>query len=398
MRAAYFSIVMSIALLSGAERDARAATFTGLGDLAGGAAFSVGTAISADGSTVVGRSGVNGGNMAFRWTSAGGMVGLGHIAGGTDLNEAWGVSGDGAVVVGYSDGASGREAFRWTAAGGMVGLDGPAHEYGPSEALAISDNGLVAVGKSAYFGGDPELAVVWRGTATSPTYIDYLDSATPSGVARGVSADGSVIVGSGVGVNGTEAFRWTGPGDGTALGLGDLAGGTFSSAANDVSADGSVIVGSSRSANGVEAFRWTSAGGMQGLGDLAGGGFSSIAEGVSASGGTIVGQSISGSGLEAFIWTQAGGGMLSLRDVLVTQYGLGAALSGWTLTNATGISDDGLVITGFGSNGGRSEAFVVNLRQTPVVPVDIPEPATALLAAASVAALARARRRDAARG
>ena len=56
-------------------------------------------------------------------------------------------------------------------------------------------------------------------------------------------------------------------------GLGDLPGGVFSSSAGGVSADGSVVVGSGTSANGYEAFRWTQATGMVGLGDLSGGGF-----------------------------------------------------------------------------------------------------------------------------
>jgi len=52
--------------------------------------------------------------------------------------------------------------------------------------------------------------------------------------------------------------------------LGDLAGGDFASDALGVSADGSVVVGSSSSALGFsEPFRWTSEGGMVGLGDLA---------------------------------------------------------------------------------------------------------------------------------
>ncbi len=56
-------------------------------------------------------------------------------------------------------------------------------------------------------------------------------------------------------------------------GLGDLPGGRFSSYASGVSADGSVVVGSSESTAmfTVEAFRWTQSTGMVGLGDLPGG-------------------------------------------------------------------------------------------------------------------------------
>lgn len=85
--------------------------------------------------------------------------------------------------------------------------------------------------------------------------------------------------------------------------LGDLMGSTFSSSAHAVSADGSVIVGSGTSASGTEAFKWTSAGGMIGLGNLTGGTFDSSASGISADGSVIVGRGYSSSGKEAFRWT-----------------------------------------------------------------------------------------------
>ncbi len=87
--------------------------------------------------------------------------------------------------------------------------------------------------------------------------------------ARGVSDDGSVVVGASqspntVGVFDREAFSWT---NGTGMvGLGDLAGSKFHSFAFGVSGDGSVIVGQSRPTTGTEAFRWTSGSGMVGLG------------------------------------------------------------------------------------------------------------------------------------
>jgi probable HAF family extracellular repeat protein len=56
--------------------------FVPLGDLPGGLVYSYAAAVSADGSTVVGRSGGASGEEAFRWTSGGGMVGLGDLAGG----------------------------------------------------------------------------------------------------------------------------------------------------------------------------------------------------------------------------------------------------------------------------------------------------------------------------
>jgi cysteine-rich repeat protein/probable HAF family extracellular repeat protein len=143
------------------------------------------------------------------------------------------------------------------------------------------------------------------------------------------------------------------------MGLGDL-GGTFPySFARGVSADGSVIVGTSSSASGSEAFRWTAAGGMEGLGDLEGGLFSSGAWAMSADGSVIVGYCRSASGAEACIW-DATGRLLELDQVLVSNFGLD--LTGWTLERATGISDDGLTIVGFGTDpSGYTEAWIAVL-------------------------------------
>lgn len=139
----------------------------------------------------------------------------------------------------------------------------------------------------------------------------------------GVSADGKVVVGSSIGVNGGEAVYWTKP---TGLvALGDLPGGIFLSTSVAANATGSVIVGVGRSANGQEAFRWKS-GVMTPLGDLAGGPFSSTATGVSADGTIVVGVSETGSGSRAFRWTFSDG-MIVIPPVSGDAVGLGAGVS-----------------------------------------------------------------------
>jgi probable HAF family extracellular repeat protein len=179
----------------------------------------------------------------------------------------------------------------------------------------------------------------------------------PGGVfnssAYGVSADGTVVAGYGESSSGFEAFRWT-PSLGM-VGLGDLPGGGFSSAAYAITPDGTVIAGRSQSAFGFEAMRWTQTDGMQGLGDLPGGTFEAAAYGMSASGNMIVGYGSTSLGREAFVWDPANG-MRNLKQVLVDEFGLN--LTGWQLSSANAISDDGTTIVGTGTNPiGRGEAW-----------------------------------------
>jgi len=74
-------------------------------------------------------------------------------------------------------------------------------------------------------------------------------------------------------------------------------------------------------------------------------------------------------------------GMQRLKDVLTNKYGLN--LSGWSLTDARGVSADGLTIVGWGKNlDGRFEAWIAT----------IPEPTTIALFVFSVLCLGKRRR------
>jgi probable HAF family extracellular repeat protein len=108
------------------EERALLATFQGIGDLAGGDIYSAASAVSGDGSVVVGASAAAGGREAFRWTKADGIVALGSLTSTAFANSAENVSFDGSVIVGVASVDDfGQEGFRWTADTKMVGLWAP---------------------------------------------------------------------------------------------------------------------------------------------------------------------------------------------------------------------------------------------------------------------------------
>ena len=84
---------------------------------------------------------------------------------------------------------------------------------------------------------------------------------------------------------------------------------------------------------------------MSGLGFLTGGTYSN-ANGVNADSTVVVGYSDSTSGQQAFRWMSSTG-MRSIRDLLVAS---GVNMTGWTLDNATGVSADGSVMVGTGTD------------------------------------------------
>ncbi|HYO24740.1 MAG TPA: hypothetical protein VEQ85_07305 [Lacipirellulaceae bacterium] len=278
----------------------------------------------------------------FRWTAGQGIVPMGFLAGATFLvGGASGVSADGQVIVGSSGSAnSTHEAFLWTQATGMIGL------------------------------GD-------------------LPGAQFASVASAVSADGSVVVGTSDAAEGQQSFLWRASTGMVGLGL---APGSVSNSAEAVSGDGRVVVGVAQyftlpEGSWQQAFRWTEQTGFQLLGDLPGGPDLSSASAVSFDGNIVLGSSwvseaTDDHGQRAFVW-DALHGLRDFQNVLINEYGLGQELHEWELRIPSGISDDGLTIVGTGINpNGETEAWLVRLDR----PIDVPEPAGALLLIATVTA------------
>jgi probable HAF family extracellular repeat protein len=284
------------------------------------------------------------------------------------------VSGDGGVGTGAASGVgfSGTDAFNWTPTTGSTAL--PSVGPGGSYAVRLSRTGAFAVGANG------DRAALWGpGGVVSLGNLTGVDLESD---ARGVSADGSVVVGrADTSSTTTSAFRWTAAGGMQAIPT--LPGYAEDASAYDVSADGSTIVGGMAGAGAGRAFRWTAMGGTIDLGVLRSDHLYSVAESVSADGSVIIGESQGSPFSEAFVWT-ADRGMVGLRDLLD---GMGvASLNGWSLVTADSISSDGRFIVGTAVDPDlHLRAYVAT----------IPSPGTLILVGVSVAFSTLHRRRSA---
>jgi uncharacterized membrane protein len=187
-----------------------------LGDLPGGADFSVANSISADGQVVVGES-INAVNSrAVRWIGANSTpIDMGVPAGLGGFTEAKGVSGNGQVIVGVWGDGSENEAFRWTQTGGYELIGDLPGGLRDSVATATNMDGSVIVGTGNSSTELPDEAIYWtRERGVQSIWSILQDAGTDlSGwqslrAAADVSDDGRVVVGNGVLADGTFAgFR-----------------------------------------------------------------------------------------------------------------------------------------------------------------------------------------------
>lgn len=332
--------------------------FYGLGDLPGGEFQSNALAISGDGRTVVGQSVSAQGTEAFYWTSGQGITGLGDVEGGDLRSQARAVNEDGSVIVGEANEADGPLAVRWVALGGrqIERLPLPDGVEGHSSAFGISADGKTTVGWLSH--GLKVRPARW--TDTGATELE-LPGKIEFGQASGATADGSTIVGYLNLDHVRTAYMWK-DGHGSALPLHD---GWKEAAADSISADGAVVTGDCSPKHTAVAWR---AGQPEELPNLV---QFERAAGVSEAGTVIVGTSgmvvhtFTGGKEQvvhqdsAVIWTQAEG----IRKVEAVLVAAGVDLGGWKLRSATGVSADGSVICGTGTNpDGKTEAWVADLK------------------------------------
>ncbi len=294
-----------------------------------------------------------------------GMVPLAPLPGGS-RNLALAVSSDGSVITGQSltTGRSGFQAFRWTESTGPIGLkDGGVDSRG----YDISSDGSVIVGIDHI--NSQIRPIQWaESTGIVPLFPSSGGSNSSLATrANTISGNGLVVGGNSVIDNAiSEAFVWS---ESTGrIGLGDLPGGDFNSTVEDLTLDGSVAVGVGQVGATIAdslGFIWTSASGMTALEPLSGFGVSE-AYGISDDGRLIVGASGNGAATTfsgtATIW-DADGSALSIQELLEAG---GINMDGWQLVSAYEISGDGSTIIGIGINpSGNREAWRATINAVP---------------------------------
>lgn len=362
LRARTLSLLALQALLAAG---AWAQSFQGLGDLPGGAFESVAYGVSADGSTVVGYSVGASGKTAVYWRN-GVLTALPDLPGGTAEGIAFGTNQDGSVIVGQGRDIVADRAVRWNGpAYGVVQLPQPVGFAGGATARGISLDGQVITG----YATDSQLTSyssisAFRMDGALLTGLPYVGASSQidSAAYGSPSHDGAIVVGR-VRLGGINyaAACW----NGTSLQvLPQLAGIHTYAQVFASSADGSVRVGASASVDASalsagEPCRWVGDT-PSGLGKVPGApNHFGNALSANANGSVIVGSSSAPGGTRAFHWSAAGG-MRELSIVLTQDYGLN--LAGWTLLDARGITPDGSVIVGYGTNpAGFQEGWIAEL-------------------------------------
>lgn len=231
-------------------------------------------------------------STAAHSSSIGNVTSFGRIIDpeGDYLSLVNGISGDGSVVIGT--GSTGIQSLY---------RNGDVRSYGNNSGWArgVSTDGSIIVGEIPFLEDDNgrifagPAGFIYEDGETSQTGF-FPDTQDLLSSANAVSDDGSVVVGWGRSGSGNEGFIFE---NNALTGIGDLAGGFFESYAHDVSSDGSIVVGSGWSDAGPEPIVFKN-NELIGLG-VPEGWSGGSAWGVSADGTTIFGQLNGGAAVHA---------------------------------------------------------------------------------------------------
>lgn len=344
-----------------------APTFHGLGDLPDG--YSAATLIWVSDSGMAGGVAYNAGSQsssAIVYSTASGLRRFEDLPGG--VGNALHVSGgsrDGSTLIGRLQTDQGIQGFRYSETAGTTILeplgsgetrDDWAHDF------ASDANRIVGTSNAS--------ATLWNEQG-HPHSLGGLNSSFTNSYGYDISSDGSRVVGKSWNEDfDFQALLWSEASGMVGLGLTDPRPRGHYSEAVGISSDGSTVIGITTEIGYYAPFVWNESSALRVLDAPDGFTWASSYDSyfdldVSGDGSVIVGGGLYGSaaGPSAFIYTSSGGVRL-LSNYLES---LGLDLAGWTLTNASGISENGRYIVGSGVDPtGRTSGWIVA----------IPEPGT----------------------
>lgn len=291
------------------------------------------SSVGGGGSILLGTGVASSGIQTAVVRTAGTLTGIVPLPG-ANSTVAASVSGDGRVIVGFCLGGGAPRAFRR--------VDGEMFDLGLPPILnasfprpaAVSADGSVVAGIVATGSGGLQTRG-WRWTAQGYVLIDLLPGGT-SNYVRGLSADGTTLVGEGDRFGQWVAMTWDASSGTRALPSPDPA----ACVARGVSGDGSVVVGTTGPVEATRAVAWVNRAVMV-LPRLQPTDATWQALSVAASADVIGGES----GGRACIWSIGYGRVMAVEDLLATR---GEDLSRWRLTSVTSVSADGTVLAGGG--------------------------------------------------
>lgn len=325
--------------------------------------------MSADGSVVFGDCDAGTSPLkAFRWTQATGMQQIPSVQASDQTNSGRCSDSGNALGGGVyrTQGNTNIMGFRWTAAGGTFDL--PLNgALGPVECQGVTRFG------NYYFGRVRQPSGAMHAFRWSPSSGFHMLGVLPANSfnsnAYDANEDGSVVVGSCDQFGITWASRWSASTGQQLLGSFPYASSSYATRSNR---GGDVIVGYGLGGQGSRAFRWTQPTGLVDLGVPAGM-TSTLLSGVSDDGDLLLGSmwAVGPFNYTACYWRPSTG-YVDLNAFLTS---IGTNLTGWHLTGAAAISTDLTTICGTGVYNGATRAFRISgipCWSAPEVIVDLP--------------------------